>query len=260
MAGKTTKCPFCGEDILAVAIKCKHCSSDLDSSSAEKNSKGKSSILVNSFWLIIAIALVVSLITDEEIAIDDSVASTSTAHLEPVEVSNGLWGLEFGMTPEEAGRVANDTVRCGAIRNESASCTLLENNNTVLLSFRNQQIDAQNCCVGEGGELSNIYMNMGQYTRASARELLDQLNIRYEQVFEPADSERSQWMLGEGSMTYFFENKYVPERPRYLYLEISRAYFDLFNNLRQDMDLYYVAESVGLEMLAERESRSNNPL
>jgi len=36
MAEDTKKCPFCGEDILQVAIKCKHCGSMLDGSDQEK--------------------------------------------------------------------------------------------------------------------------------------------------------------------------------------------------------------------------------
>ena len=35
MNEQTKKCPFCGEEILAVAIKCKHCGSMLDGSSQE---------------------------------------------------------------------------------------------------------------------------------------------------------------------------------------------------------------------------------
>gem|GEM_PF-5762294 len=33
MSNETKKCQFCGEDILAVAVKCKHCGSMLDGSS-----------------------------------------------------------------------------------------------------------------------------------------------------------------------------------------------------------------------------------
>jgi hypothetical protein len=36
MAEKTKKCPFCGEEILEVAIKCKHCGTMLDGSDQEK--------------------------------------------------------------------------------------------------------------------------------------------------------------------------------------------------------------------------------
>jgi len=36
MTEKTKKCPFCGEEILEVAIKCKHCGSMLDGSKQEK--------------------------------------------------------------------------------------------------------------------------------------------------------------------------------------------------------------------------------
>ena len=36
MAEETKKRPFCGEDILQVAIKCKHCGSMLDGSDQEK--------------------------------------------------------------------------------------------------------------------------------------------------------------------------------------------------------------------------------
>ncbi len=36
MAEEVKKCPFCGEEILQVAIKCKHCGSMLDGSEQEK--------------------------------------------------------------------------------------------------------------------------------------------------------------------------------------------------------------------------------
>ena len=39
MSSKTKKCPFCGEEILAVAVKCRHCQSMLDGSNQSKNVK-----------------------------------------------------------------------------------------------------------------------------------------------------------------------------------------------------------------------------
>ena len=38
---KTKSCPYCGEEILAVAIKCKHCESDLESEPRESQQQAK---------------------------------------------------------------------------------------------------------------------------------------------------------------------------------------------------------------------------
>ena len=46
---KIKKCPFCGEEILAVAIKCKHCHSMLNEHPKEENNSiGKELIKVNA--------------------------------------------------------------------------------------------------------------------------------------------------------------------------------------------------------------------
>ena len=39
MSEETKKCPFCGEEILTVAVKCKHCQSMLDGSEQNKEVK-----------------------------------------------------------------------------------------------------------------------------------------------------------------------------------------------------------------------------
>lgn len=39
MSEETKKCPFCGEEILTVAIKCRHCQSMLDGSEQNQNVK-----------------------------------------------------------------------------------------------------------------------------------------------------------------------------------------------------------------------------
>jgi ribosomal protein L37AE/L43A len=61
-ASSTRACPFCGEEILAVAIKCKHCGSDLNDSGKEQTGTNTLSavmivllIILGMFWLAIGL-------------------------------------------------------------------------------------------------------------------------------------------------------------------------------------------------------------
>lgn len=170
---------------------------------------------------------------------------------EPVETLNGIYELTFGISPREAGEISNDVIRCRSVRNESASCFFNNDNEPLYLSFHDQEVDRQNCCVGVGGSLQSIYRTMGQYTSASADLLLERLGDNFELLIEPTAAQRSQWRAGNQLLTYFYENTVDPERTKYIQLKITANYFDLFGNLKQDMDVYYLSNEYGAEVLEQ---------
>ena len=59
MSEETKKCPFCGEEILAVAVKCKHCGSDLTGKEKIKMDLNTGNIiaLVGSVMLVLGLFL-----------------------------------------------------------------------------------------------------------------------------------------------------------------------------------------------------------
>jgi uncharacterized protein (DUF983 family) len=63
MSEETKKCPFCGEEILAVAVKCKHCGSDLTGKEKSKTDMNTGNIIALVGNVMLALGLFLPWVT-----------------------------------------------------------------------------------------------------------------------------------------------------------------------------------------------------
>ena len=59
MPDETKRCPYCGEEILAIAKKCKHCGEFLTKEAKKEHRKGSQSGLIITLIVLAIIALIV---------------------------------------------------------------------------------------------------------------------------------------------------------------------------------------------------------
>lgn len=90
-AEETKRCPFCGEEILAVAVVCKHCGRDLK---VQEEKKGGTSPVVFLILIIVAIAVAVCLLSGQG---GSSTSSTLNCTSERSTIG-GETGLTLGVS------------------------------------------------------------------------------------------------------------------------------------------------------------------